>query len=186
MAIGEARHCADPSTGTFPWRTRSIRGVTIGIPPSAVNERSFDDVYRSARPGLMRLAFLIVGSGAVAEELVQEAFLRLHQRFAAVDNPDAYLRVVVVRLCTDANRRRAVELDQLARMSEPPVTAPHAIDEVWDAIQRLSWERRAVLVLRYYEDLPHGDIARILGCPVVTVRTRVRRALADLRKELDK
>lgn len=147
-------------------------------------DRSFDDVYRVSRPGLVRLAYLIVGSSAVAEELVQEAFLRLHQRFAEVDNPPAYLRVTVIRLCTTAKRRVATETDRMQRARDGLAPGEHQIDETWDAIQRLQPDRRAVLVLRFYEDLPHEEIARLLGCPVVTVRTRVHRALADLRKEL--
>ena len=158
-------------------------------PGSAVPElarQSFEDVYRDARPGLIRLAYLIVGSRAVAEELVQESFLRLHQRFAEVDNPMGYLRVALVRLCTTANRRRAMEAERLQRATERGASAEHDVDETWAVVQRLRPERRVVLVLRYYEDLPHEEIARLLGCPTVTVRTRVRRALADLRKELER
>ncbi len=149
-------------------------------------DRSFDDVYRASRPGLVRLAYLIVGSSAVAEELVQEAFLRLHQRFTEVDNPPAYLRVTVVRLCTTAKRRVAAEVERERRAQEPLTSGEHQIDETWDAIQQLQPDRRAVLVLRFYEDLPHDEIARVLGCPVVTVRTRLHRALADLRKEVER
>jgi RNA polymerase sigma factor (sigma-70 family) len=147
---------------------------------------SFDDVYRTSRPGLVRLAYLMVGSSAVAEELVQEAFLRLHQRFDEVENPPGYLRVSVVRLCATAKRRVAAEADRVQRASDRDAPGEYEIDETWEAIRRLQPERRAVLVLRYYEDLPHDEIARVLGCPVATVRTRVHRALADLRKELTK
>jgi RNA polymerase sigma factor (sigma-70 family) len=146
---------------------------------------SFDAVYLESRPGLIRLAYLIVGSRAVAEELVQEAFLRLHQRFAEVDNPGGFLRVVLVRLCVSSNRRRAMEAERLERVSVGTAAAEPELDETWVAIQRLSPDRRLVLILRYYEDLPHDEIARLIGAPTVTVRTRVRRALADLRKELE-
>ena len=148
--------------------------------------RSFEDVYRETRPGLVRLAYLIVGSSAVAEELVQEAFLRLNQRFADVENPGGYLRVAVVRLGTTAKRRVVTEAERVQRAHERVAPGEPQIDETWDAIQRLSPERRAVLVLRFYEDLAHEEIAQLLGCPVVTVRTRVHRALADLRKELER
>jgi RNA polymerase sigma factor (sigma-70 family) len=147
--------------------------------------RTFEDVYREARPGLVRLGYLIVGSQAVAEELVQEAFLRLHTRFAEVDNPGGFLRLTLVRLCVTANRRRAMEAERVARAADHNGPAEHEVDETWTAVQRLRPDRRIVLVLRYYEDLPHDEIARVLGCPTVTVRTRVRRALADLRKELE-
>ena len=132
----------------------------------------------------VRTAFLIVGSVAEAEELVQDAFVRLHEHFERVDNPEAYVRVVLVRACVRRNRRRTMESDRLERLAAPDVGGEPEIDEMWSAVQRLRPERRAVLILRFYEDLSHGEIARLLGCPVATVRTRTRRGLADLRKEL--
>jgi len=148
--------------------------------------QSFDDLYRALRPGLIRLAYLIVGSQPVAEELVQEAFLRLHQQFDDVENCGAFLRVVLVRMCVRAKERQAMETDLVVRGVGRTDPVETGIDEVWVAVQRLRPERRAVLVLRYYEDLPHNEIAALVGCPVVTVRTRVRRALADLRRELER
>ena len=147
---------------------------------------SFDDVYRESRPGLLRLAYLVVGSRAVAEEVVQEAFLRLHQRFPTVEQPAAYVRVAVVRLAVTTNKRRAMEIDRLERTRARADAPAPELDETFAAVLRLRPERRIVLILRYYEDLPHDEIARLLGCPVVTVRTRVRRALGDLRKELER
>ena len=151
-----------------------------------MTHQSFEELYRDSRPGLVRLAYLIVGTRAVAEELVQEAFLRLHQHFAEVENPAGYVRVALVRLCATSNRRRAMEVERLERAAERAGDAEPEVDETWAVVQRLRPERRVVLVLRYYEDLPHEEIARLLGCPTVTVRTRVRRALADLRKELER
>lgn len=147
---------------------------------------TFEAVYRSTRPALLRIAFLIVGSSAEAEELVQDAFMHLHEQFDKVDSPGAYVRVALVRSCVRRNRRRAMEADRLARLDAPEETAGLEIDEMWAAVQNLRPERRAVLVLRFYEDLAHTEIARVLDCPVATVRTRVRRALTDLRKELDR
>ena len=152
----------------------------------AVTGHSFEDVYRESRPRLIRLAYLIVGSRSVAEELVQEAFLRLHQRFADVENPGGYLRVVARAplLGYQSARGDGTGARRAGCRTRRAALAPE-IDETWAAVQRLRPERRTVLVLRYYEDLPHDEIARLLGCPTVTVRTRVRRALADLRKELE-
>jgi RNA polymerase sigma factor (sigma-70 family) len=55
---------------------------------------------------------------------------------------------------------------------------------MWDAIERLRPDRRTVVVLRYWADLPHAEIAEVLRCPVATVRTRLHRALSDLRTEV--
>jgi RNA polymerase sigma factor (sigma-70 family) len=132
---------------------------------------------------MIRLAWLLVGSRAVAEEVVHDAFLALHQRWDAVDNPGGYLRRSVVNGAMSWRRRRDHEERLFAVVGEPPPTGDPAIDTMWDAVQRLTPNRRAVVVLRYWADLPHAEIAEILDCPVATVRTRLHRALADLRKE---
>lgn len=145
---------------------------------------AFDDVYRAERPAVVRLAALLVGSQAVAEELAHDAFVRLFERFDEVENPPGFLRTVVVRLAVSAQRRRRTELRVVQRVGvDHPTTIPE-IDETWDVLQRLDPDRRAVLVLRYYERLRHREIAELLGCPVATVRSRTRRALKDLKKEL--
>lgn len=132
---------------------------------------------------MIRLAWLLVGSRAVAEEVVHDAFLVVHQRWHAIDNPGGYLRRTVVNESSRWRRRRDREHHLLAVVGEPPPTGDASIDTMWDAIQRLRPERRAVVVLRYWADLPHAEIAELLDCPIATVRTRLHRALADLRKE---
>ena len=147
---------------------------------------SFDTLYREVRPSMVRLAWLLVGDRTVAEEVVQDAFLAVHQRWAGLANPGVYLRRAVVNRCATWRRRRARERTSVARLGEPPPTGDPAVDAMWDAVGRLGPERRAVVVLRYWADLPHAEIAELLGCPVATVRTRLHRALADLRKEIDR
>jgi RNA polymerase sigma-70 factor (sigma-E family) len=149
----------------------------------------FDAVYRSERPGLVRLAYLLVRSTAVAEELVHEAFIRLHGHWADVENPPGFLRTATVRLCFTWSSRQRRERDRLELV--PPAApvlgvddAAADADELWEALGRLDADRRATLVLRYYTDLSHAEIAEIMGCAVATVRTRVHRGLADLRKEI--
>ncbi len=147
---------------------------------------TFDALYRTSNARMIRLAWLLVGSRAVAEEVVHEAFLAVHQRWPTIDNPGGYLRRAVVNESLRWRRRRAREHELLAVVGEPPPTGDPSVDSMWDAIQRLRPERRAVVVLRYWADLPHDEIAEILGCPTATVRTRLHRALADLRKEIDR
>lgn len=148
----------------------------------------FDGVYASEFAGVARLAFLMVGSRAVAEELAQDAFVQLFRRYDTVKNPAAFLRTVVVRVAINWLRRAGMERDRLARATagiDHPVEAPE-IDEMWSALTRLRPERRVVLVLRFYEQMHHGEIAALLGCSPATIRSRTRRALEDLRKELER
>jgi RNA polymerase sigma-70 factor (sigma-E family) len=147
--------------------------------------RSFDDVYASERAPMVRVAFLIVGSRAIAEEVVQDAFAALYSRFDRVENPGGYVRTAVVRGAIGWKKRRAMEHLRLAELADPAPTGIGDLDTTWEALRALRPERRAVLVLRYYDDLSHAQIAELLGCPVATVRTRLHRGLADLRKELE-
>lgn len=123
----------------------------------------------------------------MAEELVQEAFLRLLGSFDRVDNPAGFLRTATVRLASTWRSRAAMERQRLRLVA--PINPGHGElafpDETWEAMGRLRPERATVLVLRFYEDLSQVEIGRLLGCSAATVRSRVRRGLADLRKELE-
>lgn len=150
--------------------------------------RGFDEVYGSEMVGVTRLAFLLVRSQAVAEELAQDAFLRLYEHWDVVDNPPGFVRTVVVRLALTWQSRHQMEQRRLAVVGSgtaSSVAAPE-MDETWEALGRLRPDRRAVLVLRFYAQMRHGEIAAALGCPTATVRSRTRRALSDLRKELSR
>lgn len=154
-------------------------------PPDAEAPGSFDAVYAEQRTAIVRVAFLIVRSQAIAEELTQEAFLRLYRDFDAVENPAGFLRTAVARLAITARSRADMERERTLRVVRSESVGTIEPDETWDAIGRLRPDRAAVLVLRFYEDLEHREIARILNCPTATVRSRLRRALSDLRKELE-
>ena len=145
---------------------------------------SFDDVYTAESRAIVGLAALLVGSQAVAEELAQDAFLRLFERFDDVTYPAGFLRTVVVRLCLTWQKRRTTEQRLVRQVGVDRPTSIPEVDETWAALGRLGPDRRIVLVLRYYCQLRHHEIAELLGCPAATVRTRTRRALKDLRKEL--
>ncbi|HEX5946579.1 MAG TPA: sigma-70 family RNA polymerase sigma factor [Acidimicrobiales bacterium] len=160
--------------------------VVVGTPDEVggPGRSAFDDVYRAERAAVVRLAALLVGSQAVAEELAHDAFLRLFERLDDVEIPPGFLRTVVVRLAVSWQRRHRTELRVIQRVGVDRPTSIPEIDETWEVLQRLDPDRRTVLVLRYYERLRHREIAELLGCPVATVRSRTRRALKDLKKEL--
>lgn len=142
----------------------------------------FTLVYRSERNRLRRVAYLMTGQRAVAEELVHDAFVRLHQKWATVDVPAAYLRTTLVRLCLSWRERTAMGQAREPRTADR--VDPPEIDETWDQLATLPRDQRVALVLRYYEDLPVGEIARVMGCRPATARTRIHRALAKLREEM--
>ena len=146
-------------------------------------QRTTEALYRTHHERMVRLAHVLVGSNPVAEELVHDAFVELHRREGRIDNPAGYLRMVVVNKCRSHLRHLAVErrtVVEPARRFLPP-----ELDETWTALRVLPERRRTAVVLRFYEDLPDEEIARILGCRPATVRTMIFRALATLREVLE-
>lgn len=148
-------------------------------------------LFRDRRAEMVRLAHLITGSNPVAEEIVQEAFLRLREHWPTIDpsldghNPGGYLRTIVVNAARSHLRRVDVERRYAPALADRgTTTGDPELDETWAAVCRLSERQRAVLALRFYEDLSEVEIARILGCPVGTVKSSVRRGLLRLRREL--
>jgi RNA polymerase sigma-70 factor (sigma-E family) len=142
-------------------------------------------LFTTNRVELVRLAHLITGSNVVAEDVVQEAVVGLRRHWQQVDNPGGYLRTSVVNLARRHLRRRDVERRHAAvDPTERQVTDDPEIDDTWAAICRLPSRQRAVLALRFYEDLSYTEIAEILGCRVGTVKSNLHRGLARLRKEL--
>jgi RNA polymerase sigma-70 factor (sigma-E family) len=148
----------------------------------------FDLFFRSSYAGAVRLAHLLTGDRWGAEDIAQEAYSRLHPRFAELDNPEAYLRVSVVNAAQSFHRRRGRERARLQRVAAPG--SAEAVDggarELLDAIDHLPYRQKAVVVLRYYEDLSEAEIATVLGCRPGTVKSLASRALAHLSKEISR
>jgi RNA polymerase sigma-70 factor (sigma-E family) len=146
----------------------------------AESRTELEALYRVQRDPMVRLARLMTGSKATAEELVQEAFLRVADKVVLVDNPEGYLRTTVVNLA-----RSQLRLSAFERQLPPPDivhTSEPEVDEMWAAVCRLPFDQRAVLALRFYEDLSENEIARTLDCRLGTVKSRLHRGLANLRK----
>ena len=126
----------------------------------------------------------------MAEDLVQEAFVRVTGRFGHLRTPDAfpgYLRRTIVNLFTSQLRRRALEREWLRRQSGEPVTfqgEPEADDDLWRALAVLPPRQRAALVLRYYDDLSEREAGQVLGCSTGALHQLVTRATATLREHL--
>ena len=166
-------------------RVRQAGGDAGPRPDRRPGRPGFADVYDGELLAVTRLAFLLVRSQAQAEELAHDAFVKLYERFEQVENPAGFLRTVVARLAFRSEGRRRMEGDRLRLVGAADSRHDDAeVDETWAALERLRPERRTVLVLRFYADLPYDDIAEAVGCSPATARSRTRRALADLRKEL--
>ena len=113
---------------------------------------------------------------------MQDAFLRVRAKWGAIERPSAYLRAAVVNGCRNHQRRRLLE----RRHPAPAESMSDKPDELRGAIAALPPRQRAALVLRYYEDLPEGEIAELLHCSVPAVKSLLHRAVGDLRKVIDR
>ena len=148
------------------------------------------EVYERSAPAGFRLAYLLTGDRALAEDLVQEAFLRFVGRLHHLRDPeafDAYLRRTIVNLSKDVFRRRAVERSYFERRTAE-FREGHtdrdvaAYESMRASLLSLPPRQRAAIVLRYYEDLPESEIADLLRCRPATVRSLVARGLEALRR----
>jgi RNA polymerase sigma-70 factor (sigma-E family) len=153
---------------------------------------SFDDFVTARGPALLRFAYLLCGDRHLAEDMLQEVLARGYRRWsriAASGPPEAYLRRAVLHEYLSWRRRRASTEAVVAAVpdrADPGQLAEElaARDEMWALLATLPRAQRAVLVLRYYLDLPDTEIADLLGYAVPTVRVNAFRALAKLRDRL--
>lgn len=152
------------------------------MPAASRAEGALQQLYRSERDKLVRLAYLLTGSQVVAEDVVQDVFVKAQARLEHVDQPAAYLRRAVTNASWSWHRHRKVE-ERYLQAGPAVVSGQHDI-EMWDALARLSPRRRSVLVLRYYMDLGEAETAAALGWRVGTVKSTTHRALHDLRRLL--
>lgn len=161
-------------------------------PVSSSGAQSLTRLYETHAPGAYRLAYLLTGEPDLAEDLVQDAFVRLIGRFGQLRSPeafDAYLRRTVVNLSYGVFRRRRVERAFLATEARRAVPASSELpnvetaDELWHQLRRVAPRQRAVLVLRYFEDLSEHQTADVLGCSVRTVKSLTARGLAAMRSQ---
>jgi len=150
---------------------------------SSSDRAHLEAIYRAQFPALMRTAFLMTGSNAVAEDLVHDVFLRCVDRLNAVSEPSSYLRAAVVNACRREYRRRSrlTSIDGDVGTTDMPAASV----DLQRALARLSGRMRAAVVLRFLVDLPFDDVARALGCRPSTARSLVRRAMTEMKEVLD-
>lgn len=141
-------------------------------------DASLATLYRQQYAAMVRLAHLVTGSNEVAEDVVQDSFVRVYRNWDHVEQPVAYLQTVVVNGCRSWRRRRRMERERLPRPIVERVDSDAR--ELLDALARLGLRQRTALVLRFYADMSEADVAKVLGCRVGTVKSLVHRGLRQL------
>jgi RNA polymerase sigma factor (sigma-70 family) len=160
---------------------------------------TLDGLYRSHAIGLIRLALMLVGDQATAEDVVQDSFLGLYRGWSRLRDPEralGYLRTSVINGCRSVRRSRRAgwlrgEPPGERERLQPPVWSAEAAAlagesqrEVLAVVARLPRRQREVLALRYYAGLSDSEIASVLRVSRGTVSSTASRALAALARQL--
>lgn len=154
--------------------------------------REFDEFVAARWSVLIHLARLLVGGDRHrAEDLLQESLVKLWFVWPKVadDAPEPYVRKVMVRAAARSGRRRWWGERPVERLPDVAMAGDVSADvaersRLEAALAQLSPKQRVAVVLRYYQDLPEGQVAEALGCPVGTARSHAARGVARLRQLL--
>jgi RNA polymerase sigma factor (sigma-70 family) len=146
---------------------------------------TFEAFHASERPRLLRLAHLLTGSTTTGEEIVQDALISVHDRWASIDEPSVYARRAIINLAHSSQRRAMRERRFLTRRRVVEVTGEPRIDETWAVVRSLRSDQRTIVVLRFYADYSLNQIAEELSLPLGTVKSTLHRALKQLKETLD-
>jgi RNA polymerase sigma-70 factor (sigma-E family) len=149
----------------------------------------FDEFVREAWPGLLRTAYLLTGDRGHAEDIVQTALLQVARKWRRMrGDPTPYARQAVVNLAKNRWRDRFRRPRESAAIADPGYAPPEAdvlLQQVLlPAVMELPVRQRAVLVLRYFQDLSVEQTADALGCSTGTVKSHTHHALSKLREAL--
>jgi DNA-directed RNA polymerase specialized sigma24 family protein len=160
--------------------------VPLGGRGAIASRSEIEVLFRREYEDMFRLAVALLGGDADADEVVQEAFVAVNQRWGGLDTPGAYLRMTVIngarkRLRDRRNRQAAVE--KLSVLSAQ--VAPGPTPFLSDALRLLPERQRTAVVLRYYAGLNASEIGELLECPAGTVRSLLHRALRELERVLE-
>ena len=178
-----------------PTGQQAIRGVvSVGARSSdfALRDAEFEQYMAARQPSLLRTAYLLTGDRHAAEDLVQTALAKLYLSWDKVQRRelvDGYVRRIMVNE-NNSWWRRAWKRREVCTGEVPDEVGVEDVHDdgqrsaLWDFVQTLPRKQRAVVVLRYYEDLSEAEIAETLGISVGTVKSQASRALAALRERV--
>ncbi|KQW53776.1 hypothetical protein ASC77_05850 [Nocardioides sp. Root1257] len=169
-----------------------MTGTSTGTGTSSAQAPTFEEYAGSAWPSLYRYAYLLAGNHADAEDLAQQTLLKAHGAWSRVelaDSPMAYLRKTLTNTYLSQRRpqKRRLEVltDEPPERGPAPPGGPEDRMVLWPHVTSLPPRQRAVVVLRYYEQLTEQEIADVLGCSRGTVKSSAHHALKALRAALD-
>jgi RNA polymerase sigma-70 factor (sigma-E family) len=152
------------------------------------DESDFDAFVEGRSPALLRSAYLLVQDEGLAEDLLQTALVKAWFAWGRIQDPEAYVRRIMVTTSASWWRRRWHRETPTEVPREPPARSgddePADAQDLWVAIGHLPRRQRAVVVLRYLEDRSEVETASLMGCSVGTVKSQCSKALVKLRSDV--
>ena len=158
--------------------------MTVSDSGGRVRGGDFDEFVAARSGRLLRTAYLLTHDHALAEDLLQTALTRAWSSWSRIEGqPEPYVRKILVNTYASWWRRRWNGEQPTADLPEAPAdsTDTDARHDLWSALARLPRRQRAVVVLRYFDDLTEAETAAALGCSVGTVKSQTSKAFAKLR-----
>lgn len=158
---------------------RGVAGLSVA------DDDGFVRFYEREYDKTVRFAWLLTGSVAVAEDIVQDAMAGVYRGLGRIDSPEAYLRWSVVNLARTWARNERRQRDRISMLKQDRPQLSGADRELLASVQALPYRQRVVIVARYWGGWSEEDIARVLSCRRGTVKSLASRALDRLRKEVN-
>lgn len=151
-------------------------------------DTEFRQFFDAEFSSLRRLAYLLTGNWGEAEDLAQETMVRVYRSWKSITgHPGGYARTVLMNRHRSLLRRAKVEAKHAFVRREYSEQTGGLEDDalvIWQAIQKLPQREREMIVLRFYEDMPIAEIAKVLDCPTGTVKSITHRAIGKLREQI--
>jgi len=162
----------------------------------------FETVFRQYKDMVFKTAYLMLGNTLEAEDVLQEVFVKIHKSWDSFDPHKGkmytWIHRITINQCISEHRRKresSLSLERLedqgfelskdcSDLPEERLMKQEESERMWQTMGALDEKRRAVLVLRYYDDLSYDEIARVLNIPLGTVKSRLNTAIRNFRKEL--
>jgi RNA polymerase sigma-70 factor (sigma-E family) len=159
-----------------------VTTMTVASSGGRVGRVDFDEFVAARSTALLRTAYLLTHDHALAEDLLQTALTRSWLSWHRIEGePEPYVRRTMINTYASWWRRKWNGEQPTEQLPEGAAGDSPADPDLWDALARLPRRQRAVVVLRYFEDLTEAQTAEVLGCSVGTIKSQTSKAFAKLR-----
>jgi RNA polymerase sigma factor (sigma-70 family) len=182
--IGHGGQMMEPNRALGSQRSVSAAVRRPQVAPAKARTETFAGFYRREYDRAIRLAWLLTGSLASAEDVVQDAMTGVYRTFERLESPEAYLRRAVVNQARSRHRDERRRRERATALREQAAALDRDDAELLEVIARLPYRQRVVIVTRYWGGWSERDIARALRCRPGTVKSLASRALTRLRSEV--